>query len=204
MLHFRRLKIQFVLDFLEDEHTWQTVVTKTYLHSEFLSIEVSNRPKARYGRDGINFGSFLAFAFGCQWISEADFVINHNWHDDIPRHLLSQESYELVEERAPTSVLPYGDYELEIEIMRTSRSDDGTITWDIMEERKSIGEPTVPFNIVSLENVGARYSDTKWDYVFLSHSPGYVPSYADHLLEQIGEYIGNSKTHLSDWESLSQ
>lgn len=179
-------------------------LSSTYLHSEFLSIEVSNRPKARYGRDGINFGSFLAFAFGCRWISEADFVINHNWHDDIPRHLLSQESYELVEERAPTSVLPYGDYELEIEIMRTSRSDDGTITWDIMEERKSIGEPTVPFNIVSLENVGARYSDTKWDYVFLSHSPGYVPSYADHLLEQIGKYIGNSKTHLSDWESLSQ
>ena len=161
----------------------------TYLHSEFLSMDVNDRPRARNGDYGINFGSFLAFAFGCRWISEADFVINHNWHDDIPRHLLSQKTYEFVEERSPTSVLPYGDYELEIEIMRTPKWDDRTSTWNIMEERKPIGEPTVPFNIVSLENIGFRYSNTKWDYVFLSHSPGYVPSSADHLLTQIGEYI---------------
>jgi hypothetical protein len=91
----------------------------TYLLSDFLSMDINDRPEAQQGDDGINFGSFLAFAFGCRWISEADFIINHNWHDDIPRNLLSQESYELVRERAPMSVLPYGDYDLEIEIMRS-------------------------------------------------------------------------------------
>ena len=66
-----------------------------YLHSEFLSMAISDRPNAKKGDWGINFGSFFAFAFGCRWISQADFVINRNWHDDIPRIVLAQKSYEL-------------------------------------------------------------------------------------------------------------
>ena len=160
-----------------------------YLHSDFLSLEVSERPRARQGDDGINFASFLAFAFGCRWISETDFVINHAWHDDIPRALLSQKSYELTEEKAPLGVLPYGDYKLEIELMQLPEWDPVTSVWNTMEERKPIGEPRVPFNIVTLENLGTRYANTSWDFVFLSHSPGYVPSYADHLLNLIARYI---------------
>jgi hypothetical protein len=56
-------------------------------------------------------------------------------------------------------------------------------------KQKSIGEPRVPFNIIPIESIGARYSKTYWDCVFLSHSLGYVPSYADHLLEHIRGYI---------------
>jgi hypothetical protein len=83
-------------------HSWP------YLHSEFLSMDVRERPGARRGDDGVNFGSFLAFAVGCRWISEIDFVINPNWLDDIPRYLLSRPSYELVEARSPMGVLQYG------------------------------------------------------------------------------------------------
>ena len=99
----------------------------TYLHSEFLSMDLRDRPNAREGDDGINFGSFLAFALGCRWISGVDFVVNHSWHDDIPRALLSQESYDLVEEKAPLSVLPYADYNLEIELL-LSRIYGATVT----------------------------------------------------------------------------
>lgn len=161
-----------------------------YLHSEFLSMNVKDRPNARQGDDGINFTNFLAFAIGCRWIAEIDFVVNHNWDDDIPRELLSKESHELVKKQAPLSVLPYRDYKLEIELMRTPEWDPETSNWNIFEERKPIGEPRVPFNIITVESVGTRYSDAKWDYVFLSHSPGYVPSDADHLLDHIGVYIG--------------
>jgi hypothetical protein len=81
----------------------------TYLHSDFLSLNVGDRPYARQGLDGLNFGSFLAFALGCRWTSETDFVINQNWHDDILRSLLTQPSYEYVEEKAPMGVLRFGD-----------------------------------------------------------------------------------------------
>lgn len=161
----------------------------TYLHSQFLAMDVYDRPKARQGDDGINFGSFLAFALGCRWISEVDFIVNHNWHDDIPRVLLSQDSFNFVEDKSPLSVLPYGDYNLEIELMQTPEWDPMTSVWNMMEVRKPIGEPRIPFNIITVESVGTRYSHASWDYVFVSHSPGYVPSYADHLLALIGGYI---------------
>lgn len=160
----------------------------TYLHSQFLSLDVNDRPNARQGDDGVNFGSFLAFALGCRWISELDFVVNRNWHDDLPRALLSEESLQTVEQRSPLSVLPYADYNLEIELMQTPEW-DYTSSWDTLDVRKPIGEPRIPFNIITIESLGDRYSETSWDYVFLSHSPGYVPSYADHLLKVIGRFI---------------
>jgi hypothetical protein len=160
----------------------------TYLHSDFLSLKPADRSSAQRGDYGVNFGTFLAFALGCRWISEADFIINRNWHDDILRSLLSQQSYEFVEERSPTGVLPYGKYDLEIELMQTPKW-EYTSCWDPIEKRKPIGEPRIPFNILPVETLDDRYSKIKWDYVFLSHSPGYVPSYADHLLRHIGRYI---------------
>jgi hypothetical protein len=100
-------------------------------------MEVSSRPNARQGNEGINFTNFLAFALGCRWISKVDFIINHNWREDIPRRLLSQQSYEFIKERAPMSALPYGDYNLEVEIMRIPIWDDITSAGDTMEERKT-------------------------------------------------------------------
>ena len=159
-----------------------------YLHSESLSMPVSERPRAKQGDQGVNFGSFLAFAVGCRWISEIDFVINTNWHDDIARYLLSGPSHKFVDERSPASVLPYGDYCLTLELMQIE-SFDLMNEGNLIERRKPVGEPRVPLNIITIENIGDRYSNTSWDYVFLSRSPGYVPSYADHLVGQIGKYI---------------
>jgi uncharacterized protein UPF0489 len=163
-----------------------------YLHSEFLDLKVDEMPIARQGVEGINFASFLAFALGCRWIAEVDFVINHAWHDDIPRYLLSNDSNALVEQKGAWGVLPYGDYSLEIELMQMPKWDPRTSTWEPMDVRRSVGEPVIPFNIITVENLGARYENTKWDYVFVSHSPGYVPSYADHLLHVVGNYIAKA------------
>jgi len=120
--------------------------------------------------------------------SEIDFIINRNWHDDIHPYLLSGPSYKLVDERSPANVLPYGDYDLTLELMRIE-SPDLMNEGNLIERRKPVGEPRVPLNIITIENIGDRYSNTSWDYVFLSRSPGYVPSYADHLVDQISKYI---------------
>jgi hypothetical protein len=61
--------------------------------------------------------------------------------------------------------------------------------WNLIERRSQEGEPRIPLNIITIENVGDRYARTSWDYVFLSRSPGYVPSYADHLVAQISKCI---------------
>ena len=181
---FRLVHVDAHSDLVGMDQSW------VYLHSDFLSLKVEERPKARRGDNGLNFSNYLAFAFGCRWISEADFIINHNWEDDIPRQLLSENSWKLVKERFPSRPLPYADYSFEIELMRIPRRDTMT-DWNIMEERRPIGEPRTPFNIVTLENIGTKYLETSWDYVFLSHSPGYVPSYADPLLDVIRKYIGS-------------
>ena len=162
----------------------------TYLHDEILSRDVAERPEANEGPYGVNFGSWLAFAIGCQWISQLDFVINRNWHDDIPRFLLSDASYEAISVKAPLGVLPYGNYKLAIELMHIPSLIDSSEN-AVMRARTKRGEPTIPFNILTIENLGVRYSNTKWDYIFLSHSPGYVPISADPLLELIGGYVKN-------------
>ena len=163
-----------------------------YLHSEFLDLKVDERPMAQQGDEGINFANYLAFALGCRWIGEVDFVINHAWHDDIPRYLLSNGSNALVEQKAPWGVLPYGDYSLEMELMQMPKWDPMKSTWEPMEVRRPIGEPRIPFSVITVESLGARYANTNWNYVFLSHSPGYVPSYADHLLDVVGNYIAKA------------
>ena len=41
-------------------------------------------------------------------------------------------------------------------------------------------EDLIPFNIISHKSLFNRYRDVHWDFVFLSHSPGHVPT---HRLE---------------------
>lgn len=62
---------------------------------------------------------------------------------------------------------------------------------DIFSLRSRRGEPVIPLNIVEAELAAGRYTDIQWDYVFLSHSPGYVPRKADARLSVIGAYIGD-------------
>lgn len=163
-----------------------------YLHSTFLDLPVIERHNAKGGDDGINYGNFVSFALGCRWISTLDLVINKNWHDDIPRKLLSKKTFEIAKKKSIQDCLPYGDYKFEIELQKI----DENVIEDIVYKQinffdvcKKIGEPTIPLNIITIEKLSNRYSKMKWDYIFLTHSPGYVPSSADYLLQQIGNFI---------------
>jgi hypothetical protein len=160
-----------------------------YLHTDFLSLPLAERPDALRGDKGINLGSYLSFAVGCRWISGIDFVVNRNWSDDIPRWILSEKSFELIDPKL--SPMPYDNYQLEIELKQIDKANISTLNSDrdFFNHSRTVGEPIVPLNIITTESIGKRFADREWDFVFLSHSPGYVPSFADHLLSVVGSYI---------------
>ena len=155
-----------------------------YLHSDFLELPLAKRPYPNEGTWGLNFGSYMGYALGNRWISEIDFIAPDFWRDDISDFLLANDS--LSADHKP-------GVSLEIELMHAPREqieeDVRHFRRDFLSFRKSIGEPKVPFNIIGQEAARGRYSGQQWDYVFLSHSPGYVPTEADALIPVISEYI---------------
>lgn len=156
-----------------------------YLHSDFLELDLPKRAFPQEGPWGLNFGSFMPFAIGNRWISSVDFLASESWHDDIPKSLLT--------------TLPNGQgseflrppLNLEIQLMHAPRSviEQNCYATNFLTVRQQVGEPVVPFHLLNAEAVGARYAKTKWDFVFLSHSPGYVPASADPLLDVIAKRI---------------
>jgi len=154
-----------------------------YLHSEFLELEMPKRAFPQEGEWGLNFGSFMPFAIGNRWISHVDFVSSESWHDDIPKNLLVTLPNQNAEFLRPP-------LELEIQLMHAPRSMiEKNCYMNFRTIRKHVGEPIVPFHLLNAEAVGKRYANTEWDYVFLSHSPGYVPEAADSLLDIIAKRI---------------
>jgi hypothetical protein len=162
-----------------------------YLHTDFLDLSLAARPYPLEGDKGLNFGSYMAFAIGNRWFSALDFVTPHFWHDDIPRELLTDDS------PRPTSqsgefYMP--DSRLKIELRQVTREDIDAICCSgdnhFRSVRRSIGEPAIPFNVIAQQSAYGRYDGQIWDYVFLSHSPGYVPTSADTPIPVIADYIG--------------
>lgn len=158
-----------------------------YLHSDFLELPLSERRNPMEGDTGLNFGSFMSFAIGNRWINQVDFVAPTFWRDDISQFQLTEEHLARQGEFIKPGV------ELHIELMHIPRRQFDPISpaKDILKSRRSIGEPKIPFNIVPQNSVAHRYERVKWDYVFLSHSPGYVPTTADALLPIISAYIND-------------
>lgn len=156
-----------------------------YLHSDFLELSLPERSYPNEDDYGLNFGNFMSFAIGNRWINQIDFVAPAFWHDDIPRFLLTDERLT----RQAEFLKP--DTELHIELMHVPRNKIDPLfpRATFLNDRRSVGEPKIPFNIVAQDSVANRYEKVKWDYVFLSHSPGYVPTTADVLLPIISAYI---------------
>ncbi|MDA0831934.1 MAG: UPF0489 family protein [Planctomycetota bacterium] len=158
-----------------------------YLHSDFLKLPLESRMYPNEGDCGLAFSNYLSFAIGCRWISELDLVVPSFWHDDIPRGLLQQVD------------LPPGGFfgigaELNIELMHVPSAEirKPQSPKCFFEKRRRIGEPIIPLQILDRRAVGDIHKDVSWDFVFLSHSPGYTPSNADSLIPIFERYIKSS------------
>ncbi|SRR6266508_3521710 len=153
-----------------------------YLHSDFLELPLLQRQYPKEGDDGINFANYISFAIGNRWIYEIDFIVPFFWQDDIPWWSLADESI-----NCPRETFRKGT-QLQIELMYAPRKEIRK-RYDFPKIRKPIGEPKVPLNIIPCKSLLNRYRDVHWDFVFLSHSPGYTPTASDALIPVIESYI---------------
>ena len=155
-----------------------------YLHSDFLELPLPQRQYPKEGKEGIDFANYLSFAVGNRWISEIDFIIPPFWWIDIPFWLLPDEFINYPE----AALRPETQVRIELELMHAPREkiESGVRFSKI---RKSVDEPRVPLNIIAYKSLLHRYREVNWDFVFLSHSPGYAPTASDALIPVIAPYI---------------
>lgn len=160
----------------------------TYLHSDFLELPLDKRSAPKRGNGALNFGSFMSFAIGNRWISSLDFISSESWQHDIPSFLLSDKTRELNRQ----NLKPPAQLEIELMYVPSEQMSDCILMNRFMQYRKPIGEPVVPFNLLNAQTIADRYRNTRWDRIYLAHSPGYVPVCADPLLDLIAERIETS------------
>jgi hypothetical protein len=153
-----------------------------YLHSEFLELPLLQRRRPKEGAEGIDFANYMSFAVGARWISQIDFIVPPFWQVDIPWWSLTDDFIDCADETLRRGA------QVQIELMYAPR--EKIMSCDSFSKiRKPVGEPKAPLNIIPYKSVLDRYRDAHWDFVFLSHSPGYVPASGDELIPVIARYI---------------
>jgi len=149
-----------------------------YLMGELLHKPLSERSEpTQGGYIGLGFTNYLSFAIANRWINELNFIINEQWHDDIPRSFL-------VENDIP-SMMSFGSYNLTIQLKKYTKAQIKDLSY--RQKCDPIGyEPKLPFNIIPYDGFKL---DSPCDFLFLSQSPGYTSKGTDALMDVISEYI---------------
>jgi hypothetical protein len=150
----------------------------SYIMGELLHKPLSERSEPKQGgSDGLGFTNYLSFAIANRWIKKLNFVINEQWHDDIPRDFL-------VENDLP-SIMPFGSYNFTIQFKKYTQTQINELSF--RQKCEPIGyEPELPFSIIP-------YNEFKLgipcDFLFLSQSPGYTSEATDAFIDIISEYM---------------
>jgi hypothetical protein len=152
-----------------------------YIATEILSRPLKGRayPDKINGLSGLGAGNFLAFAIACRWIDSLKYINNIEWTDD-------------------TQWFNFKNFDTESNIIQLKQFSEkqmdkmlfGNMS-DMRETARSIlplaYEPEVPFEVIDYK----KYKNIdKYDFVFLTHSPGFTPKGSDNLIPIIKQYIG--------------
>jgi hypothetical protein len=137
-----------------------------------LLTDVIHRPLAARadpdrGDAGLNSGTFLAYAVGCRWITDIDYVYGAGGGSDAHPYLM-----EGFDPRCDTICLPV-----------LSDSDVDALLSGIKPKPRAF-EPPVPFRSTRIENFTAPAG---YDVICLCRSPDYTPPTADPLYDAIRE-----------------
>ena len=129
------------------------------------------------GLEGISAGNFLAFAIACRWVDSLNYINNINWTDDT-------QWFNFREFDTKTNSIQLKQF--------TSQQIESIIygKGEMVDRAKATipvtYEPEVPFRVID-HNL---FTNTdKYDYIFLTQSPGFTPKSSDKLIPTIKQYI---------------
>jgi hypothetical protein len=140
-----------------------------YLMTQLLFEDPENRAHPEEGAEGLDDGSFLAFAIACRWISDLVYVFNEGGGDDV-LHLF-KEGFD-----------PKADH-LQLAAMDNSELDKARRHY-LGSEAPVVDrlEPRVPLREVKWPNFEATAG---YDFVFLTRSPAFTPPEADETFAEV-------------------
>ncbi len=175
------LKIPFELNHIDahaDLGMGMMDASWAYIMGELLHKPFSERSEPKQGgHDGLGFTNYLSFAIANRWIKKLNFIINEQWHDDIPRDFLVEKDI--------LSMMSFGSYNFTIQLKKYTETQINNLSFG--QKCDPIGyEPKLPFNIIPYD--GFKLDDP-CDFLFLSQSPGYTSKKTDAFIDIISEYI---------------
>ena len=180
LIKIRKLEIPFALNHV-DAHADLGMgdISWAYIMGDLLHKPPLERSEPKQGGyDGLGFTNHLSFAIANRWIKTLNFIINEQWHDDIPRILF------LAEDDIP-SMIRFGSYNFTIQLKKYANAQIDDLSCRCKCE--PIGyEPELPLNIIPCDKF--KLHDV-CDFVFLSQSPGYTSKETDVFIDIISEYI---------------
>jgi hypothetical protein len=149
-----------------------------YLLADLMHRPVQERTSPSRGDSGLNRGTVMLFIAACEWLSKFHYVHHPKDGVDFRELLLDWDSEkEQLSLHIPTC--------LQTDMIQITSSGLLTDRWEQLSGCCSPGR-LIPFELSTLES----YTLTeKFDFVFLTRSPGFTPPKADALFEQIRSFI---------------
>ena len=115
----------------------------------------------------INSGNFLTYAVACRWIKQITWVRHPDDNEPLP-HLI------------------YSNGDIRLSILEICSGGPEEFRYD---GEPLPPEPVIPITLIDLDNF--EYQEM-FDFVFVSHSPGFIPPKADRLVEVARRYVSVS------------
>jgi hypothetical protein len=151
----------------------------TYLLTDFLALPVEQRSQPKRGSEGLNFGSYLAFAVANRWIRSlayvygADTPMVDGFPGDIHTIFFRDENWK----HGPIELPHYSHQQIDRILMAVRENPEPL--------RR---EPAVRNKYVA----GSDYNGGGFTHMILAQSPGYTPASADALISVITQYFYES------------
>ena len=134
-----------------------------HILTELVRLPAEDRPAAAAARVGD--GDYLAYAIGCRWVSELDYVYNEGGGGDV--HAYFWENFDKASSTIRLAALTEGDVKAR---------------FNLQTPTVAYSEPRVPLPQIRWD---AYTSPAPFDLIFLARSKPFTPAEADALYEAI-------------------
>jgi hypothetical protein len=138
-----------------------------HILTELVHLPLEDRPAAAAARVGD--GDYLAYAIGCRWLSDLDYVYNKGGGGDV--HAYFWENFE----RASSAIR-----------LAALTEDDIKALFDLQTPTVVYSEPRVPLHQIRRD---AYTSAASFDLISLARSKPFTPPEADPLYEAIRQHF---------------